>query len=537
MTQEKEQKPTAKQKRAANKEALARFALSNLWSRLPLSFPLDPDLPPSPKPRYRSQYRYLGPEDLDDPQALDTLSPFDITLRLIDYSNLERLLAAHIYVSSAKGQVAFHPVSMFLLRVYRRERNLSRHETLRILKSQEGRELCRWLGFEEEFPSESGFRYFEGQISPELQLEIDALLFDCLYQAGFLPTRPDQEKKVSLTFDGMLHEARSRMRCAQVTESCYQPVPRPCPAKEKGKQGCDCTEPDCAQACHHSTSLDPEARLIVYSGNNKRPKDNPNTPAQEKDKKPSRGRLVYGYYSYAGQMLDDELATYWILPAAFGPATTDDRTLFPDNFAYLQRRFPWMEIGEVIIDAGAGYQCCLDPIWEAGALRLVDIRAAQGDNDPEVQLARGYNDKGYPLCPFGYVMHSNGHDYRRRLTKWRCAKTCLKNPERPVPDCDYLKDQYKHGYTTTVGRTHADGTVRLAREIPYGSPAWKKRYHRRNSSESRNSVQERLGLKHLPVHGSSRSYSQVLLGDFVATQRTLVRLVREATMLLQDQAA
>jgi hypothetical protein len=125
---------------------------------------------------------------------------------------------------------------MFLLRVYRRERNLSRHETLRILKSEDGHQLRRWLGFEEEFPSESGFRYFEGQISPELQLEIDALLFDLLYQAGFLPTRPDQEEKVSLSFDGMLHEARSRMRCAQVSESCYQPAPRPCPAQEKDKR-------------------------------------------------------------------------------------------------------------------------------------------------------------------------------------------------------------------------------------------------------------------------------------------------------------
>ena len=107
MTQK--QKPTAIQKRADNQEALARFALSNLWSSLPLTFPLDPDLPPSPKPRYRSQYRYLGPEDLDDPQTLETLSSFDIALRLIDYSNLERPLAAHIYyVASAKGQVPFH---------------------------------------------------------------------------------------------------------------------------------------------------------------------------------------------------------------------------------------------------------------------------------------------------------------------------------------------------------------------------------------------------------------------------------------------
>ncbi|MBC8263382.1 MAG: hypothetical protein H8E47_04575 [Anaerolineales bacterium] len=268
---------------------------------------------------------------MDDPQTLDTLSPFDLALRLIDYSNLERPLAAHIYIASAKGQVPFHPVSMLLLRVYRRERNLSRHETLRILESEDGRELRRRLGFEKRrFP---------------------------LNRAS----------------------ATSRARSAQ--------------------------------------------------------------------------------------------------------------------------SYNWMEIGEVIIDAGAGYQCCLDLIWEAGALRLVDIRADRRDKNPEVQLARGYDDKGYPLCPFGYVMHSNGHDYRRRLTKWRCAKACLKNPERPVPDCDYLNEKYKHGYTTTVGRTHADGTVRLAREMPYGSPAWKKRYNRRNSSESRNSVQERLGLKRLQCMG------------------------------------
>lgn len=536
MTQQKERKPTAQQKRAANPEALARFTLPNLEPALPLSFPLHPDLPSSPKPRYRSQYRYLGPDGLDAPHTLNTLSGFDVALRLIDYANLERLLAAHIYVSSAKGQIPFHPVSMYLLRVYRRTHNLTRRETLRVLKSDEGHQLRQRLGFQDEFPSESGFRYFEGQIEPELQLEINALLFDLLYLAGLLPTQPDQEKKASITFDGMLHEARSRMCCAHVTHSCYQPAPRLCPAKEKGKQGCDCTEPDCAQVCHHSTPLDPEARLVFYSGNNKHPRHNPNAPTQHQDRKPSRGRWVYGYYSYAAQLLDDELATYWILPAAFGSATTTDRTLFPHNFAYLQRRFPWLKIGEVIIDSGAGYSCCLDPIWDAGALRLVDIRADKRDKDPAVQLARGYDHRGYPFCPFGYGMHSNGYDYQRRLTKWRCAKACLKNQECSVPDCDYLNDNYKHGYTTTVGRTHADGSVRLAREIPYGSPAWDKRYNRRNSSESRNSVQTRLGLKRLPVHGLPPGFSQVVLGDFVALQLTLVRLFREATLLLADQA-
>ena len=241
--------------------------------------------------------------------------------------------------------------------------------------------------------------------------------------------------------------------------------------------------------------------------------------------------MVYGHYSYAGQLLDDVLATYWILPTAFGSATSGDQTLFPDNFAYFQRRFPWLKVGEVLADAGACEQTCLDAIWDAGALRMVDICAHKSDDDPDIQLARGYDQNGYPLCPFGYVLHSNGYDSRRRRAKWRCAKRCQHDLRNPGTQCGYLKTNCKHGYTTTVGRTHIDGSVRLAREIPYGSPAWKERYGRRNSAESRNSLLERLGLKRMPVHGLASGHVTVLQGDFVANLRTLVRLIREATAL------
>jgi hypothetical protein len=47
--------------------------------------------------------------------------------------------------------------------------------------------------------------------------------------------------------------------------------------------------------------------------------------------------------------------------------------------------------------------------------------------------------------------------------------------------------------------------------------------------ESRNSVLERLGLKRMPVHGRNACHVTVLQADFVANQRTLVRLIREAT--------
>lgn len=522
-------KPTASAKRAHNLETLAPFALVTLKQKLPLVFPRALDLSPSPKPRYRSAYRYLGCDDLNE-ETLETFSPFEIAVRLFDYSRLEPLLAASIYVASAKGQVPFHPVSMYLLSVYRRERDLSRPELLRILRHPaDGQTLRRCTGIQDQFPSESGLRYFEQQLTPELQQEINALQLDVLYQAGLLPVKPDVEQKASLSFDGMLHEARSHMRCSSVKASCYEQAPRPCPARAKGKQGCDCRDEQCAAICRQATPRDPQARFIVYAGDNQRP--SPNTPVQPQERRSRPSRMVYGYYSYAGQLLDDELATYWILPAAFGCATCGDETLLPPNLTYLQARFPWLKIGEVLADAGACEQTCLDAIWNAGALRMVAICAHKSDDDPHIRLARGYDEHGHPLCPLGYVLHSNGYDYRRRRAKWRCARRCQHDSKRPVPQCDYLKAKYKHGYTITVGRTHTDGSVRLAREIPYGSPAWKARYGRRNSAESRNSVLQRLGLKRMPVHGLASCHVTVLQGDFVANQCTLVRLIREATAL------
>lgn len=525
------EKLTAVQKRAQNREALAPFALHTLKPKLPLVFPRDPNLPPSPKPRYRSTYRYRGFDDLNE-ETLETFSSFEIDARLVDYSRLEPLLAAHIYTASAKGQVPFHPVSMYRLILYRRERDLSRHEVLRILRHpQDGRGLRWCTGFEHDFPSESGLRYFEGRLTPELQQEINALQLDMLYQAGLLPVKPGGEEQAMLSFDGMLHEARSHMRCSSVRGSCYEPVPRSCPAQEKGKRGCTCHDEACVEVCRHTTHWDPDARFVVYTGNNKRARTSPNTPNQPQDRRSRVHRMVYGYYSYAGQLHDEGLSTYWILPGGFGAATCGDGALFPNNFVYLQARFRWLAPGEVIADAGICEQTCLDVIWESGALRIVDIRAHPADDDPDVRLARGYDQNGHPLCPFGYVLHSNGYDYGRRRAKWRCAKQCRSDPENRVPQCDYLTADYKHGYTVTVGRAHADGTVRLAREIPYGSPAWKERYSRRNSAESRNSVLERLGLKRMPVHGLASCHVTVLQGDFVANQRTLVRLICQATAL------
>lgn len=520
---------TASQKRAANPDFIKTFELSALKDRLPFPFPVPQDLLPSPKGRYRSRYRYLGYEDLLLPGILATLTLFEIALRLIDFSPLRDYLAQFYYVQSAKGQAPFDPVSLFLCICLRRELNLSWRALAKLLAGEHGAGWRRLFGFQEGLtPSASGLRYFFNTVGPEVFDELCPLFTDLLHQADLLPkhsTFPGDppHRGLTISHDLMLHEARSNMKCAHITDSCYQPTPRPCPAKEAGKEGCEYTDEACAEACRRATPLDMEARYIHYEGRNKE--------ADLPTKHDSQGRDVYGYASNPDRLLDDRFACAWTIRTGLHPANADERELFPESFAYLQARFPYLDIGEVLADAALGFQCCLDPIWEAGALRMVDIRADKNDQDPETQLRRGYNEKGHPLCIHGYKMSPNGHDYQRRRTKWACKNSCLKDPKCPGPDCPYLAPEHKHGQVVNVGRTLPDGSVRLAREVPYGSPNWKKRYGRRSLSESRNGSQERMGLKRLPNFGLPRNRKDVAVGDFLDNLHTLGRLVQEATAL------
>jgi hypothetical protein len=518
---------TAAEKRAMHPLFRSTFSLAALRAKLPLRFPVPEHTPPSPKQEYRSHYRYLGAADLADLQTLRQLTPFEITLRLIDFSPLRDLLAKDYYRPSQRGQRPFDPVSLFLALCLRREQDLSWRALQKLLAAEHGAGWRRLFGFDEGVtPSEAGLRYFCHTIGDQLFAELCPLFADLLHQAALLPehsTFPGDspERGVTLSHDLMLHPARSRMKCAYVTARCYDPAPRPCPAQEAGQEGCDCTSPSCAHRCRLTTPLDQEARYIHYQGGHK----NADLP----DSKERPGRHLYGYASTADRLLDDRFACAWTLRSSLYPANQDERSLFPATFASLRSRLPWLQIGEVLADAALGFQECLDPIWQAGALRMVDIRAAPTDQDTEIKRQRGYDERGYPLCSLGYIMSPNGYDYQRRRHKWRCAHACRKDLAHPPPLCPYLST--KHGQVLNVGRTLPDGSVRLAREVPYASSTWKKRYARRNSSESRNGGQEGMNLKRLPGFGLMHGLREVLLGDFLQNLRTLGRLVGEATLL------
>ena len=532
--------PSAARKRAEHPDFVATFSVPALQERIPLRFPVPEEVSPSPKRRYRSAYRYLGYDDLLDPTLLAYLTEFEAALRLIDFSPLRNYLAQYAYKQSAKGQTPFDPVSLFLCVCLRRELDCGWRRLAKLLAGEHGAGWRRFFGFREGItPTASGLRYFFDTVGKGLFDELCPLFTDLLLQADLLPehsTFADDPPRrgVSISHDIMLHHARSNMRCSKVTDTCYQPTPRPCPAQEAGQEGCDCSSPTCALVCRRATPADQEARYIHYSGRNKKA----DLPAGQgnKDAQSEKGRHVYGYASNPDRILDDRFACAWTMRTDLHPANVDERDLFPRSFAKLRARFNYLEIGEFLADAALGYQCCLDPIWEAGALRMVDIRAAAGDDELTTQLRRGYNEKGHPLCIHGYVMSPHGHDYDRRRSKWRCEKACLRvqhtDPEPgPPPQCPYQQPPYKHGQVINVARTLPDGCVRLAREVPYDSPAWKKRYGRRSLSESRNGLLENMGLKRLPSSGLDRDFKEVVIGDWLGNLHTLGRLVLEATSL------
>jgi hypothetical protein len=94
----------ASRKRAAHPDFVPTFSLGALQERLPLRFPVPANVCPSPKRRYRSEYRYLGYADLACPDQLADLTLFEIALRLIDFSSLrDYLRPGHKSISRTRG--------------------------------------------------------------------------------------------------------------------------------------------------------------------------------------------------------------------------------------------------------------------------------------------------------------------------------------------------------------------------------------------------------------------------------------------------
>ncbi len=476
--------------RAQDPTFVTQCSLDGLRDRLPLRWPAPPDTPPSPKKRYRSHYLYLGWEDLEDLTAWEHLSDFDLLLRLVDYTPLRPVLAQLLGWTSARGQVPFDPISIFLLTGWQITNQWSRAKTLRNLRKPRYADYAQHFGFEDGvFPTEGGLRYWlttigQNSTSEETVLvDEDGLIEVAIQRLNQLLAQsvalfveadllsPEALKKALICPDGMIHDAASRMRCSSVTDTCYQPTPpdtpRPCPAKEKGRQGCNCDTTACARVCRYATPRDPKARFVYYSGSN-RTTDNPNQSTDPAQAKKKRGKARFGYRTIPLQLPDPIRRFSLVLLDDFLPANEREENPATALLLQLPIFYPDLEIDAVAGDAGLGYDIFLHTVYaKLHARRVVDLRAHQTDQDKTLWPLRGYDDKGRPICPFGYALKANGFDFSRQrhkhvlsLTKDGPASTLaavtlplsppVEGATYPPNECPYLARPY--GQLINVGR-------------------------------------------------------------------------------------
>ena len=552
---------------------VATFRWDTVRPLLPLRLVVAPTQPtagpdqPAPlpvwQPRYcRSHYVWLPPEETlgPSPAAWQGLDDFDLILRLFDCSAWRPILGQRF--ASQYGPPPFDPVSLGLAWLLARWRGWSWPQLVTELRSPErGSGYVRRLGFRpDDLPSVSGFRMALNATPPAWVLQCADSLALSLLAYGLLPSHATfphdpPERGVSIALDSQLVAARSHMRCRHMNADCFQPpAARHCAARTAGQDGCACDTAACQDQCRLATPRDPEAAYVYYKGSNQPPGAPPpaagaaaSTPVTGPT---GRGKHHFGYKSKAFNVLDDRLFTYWPLPGPYAAADRNDHLQTVPGFQELRRRFPTLGIGEVSADAGEGYDAILTYVHDdLRALRLIDQRAAKDDAAPLTCLRRGYDAQGVPLCPHGYRLAFNGHDYARGDSKWACRQRCRRQlrpdirppnaqpePAEPaqqdpaIAACPYRDPTQPVGRVIRVGLTLPDGSIRLARDLPVASPSYQLRQGRQSYAESRNAGQARRQLKRSPWYGLPNSAKATCLGDILLLAGNVARFVREATL-------
>ena len=532
---------------------------------LPLKLSTPGDPPPWRERWCRSHYRWLPSDDLHSSanpsassgEALVGLDAFDLTLRLFDFTPWRPYFARRL--KSQFGPPPFDPLSLGLTFFLAVHRQWDWARLLSELRSKErGRGYCQRLGFDlDDLPGESTLRTALSNTQLEWLADCQTSLVQGLMAYGLIPTQSTfpgdpPERGVSLSTDCQLVQSRSHQNCRHQTPACSLPgLPRPCPAHQKGKDGCACDTDACRGHCRFATPRDPDAAYVYYSGSN-RPGPNPNAPQTQGPNQEtvarSNGKHHYGYKSKAFNIVDDRLFLFWPLTGPCTPANVNDHLLTLPGLKALRLRFPTLKIGELLGDAGEGYDQVLRYVHhDLHALRTIRLLRLDGDDQPLTCLKRGYDHNGNPLCPLAYRLYPNGHDYERGTTKWVCHQKCLhqSDPDIALPQaetlphqpsaipprqaCQFTDPDHPLGYSLTTGLTLPDGCIRLARDLQVGSQAWKLRIGRQSYAESRNAIQQQRGVKRSPWFGLQNTAKAMLISDTLSLAFNLARLISEAS--------
>jgi len=528
---------------------VATFGWESIRPHLPLPLPTPGAAPDWCGRVCRSYYHWLGIEDLPSSAEVLGLDEFDLMLRLFDFSPWRPYFGQRF--RSQYGPPAFDPLSLGLSMFLAHYQSWDWVRLLQELNSSvRGQEYCCRLGFDRaDLPAASTFRMAFGQTQLDWFTACQDSLVQGLMACQLIPTHSTfpgdpLDQGVSLSTDCQLIASRSRMQCSHQVPACSQPASeRNCPARLAGREGCACDTPACFEHCRFATWRDPQAAYVYYTGTNQ-PGPNPNTPKKPKQQASTpHGKHHFGYKSKAFNIIDDRLFLIWPLTGPCSPANRNDHLLTIPGLTQLRQRFPSLKVGEVLGDAGEGFDEILRFVHDdLQALRTIRLRHADGDDLALTCLQRGYDHNGVPLCPHGYLLSSNGHDYQRHATKWVCHRKCSHQPDPDIPGaephssrtaCPFANPDPDHaprlGFSLSTSLCLPDGSIRLARDMQVGSDTWFLRMGRQSYAESRNATQARRHLKRSPSFGLSNTAKSMIISDTLSLAFNLTRLIFEAT--------
>jgi hypothetical protein len=148
------------------------------------------------------------------------------------------------------------------------------------------------------------------------------------------------------------------------------------------------------------------------------------------------------------------------LVTLISPANESDQDFVVVLIEELIARYPYLQVAYIILDRGYDAEEIHHDIYEFFNIIPVIIRK-------KMVYPKGITPEGYPLCPFGFPMKRRGIEYQQRRTKYACFKLCTKSGQPLLFHCDYIKEQYKHGFTC---RTYfSDGYRKYGPALPHSS--------------------------------------------------------------------
>jgi len=121
-------------------------------------------------------------------------------------------------------------------------------------------------------------------------------------------------------------------------------------------------------------------------------------------------------------------------------ANKHDQTFILVLIEELVARYPNFEFSYIILDRGYDTEEIHHDIYEFFGITPIIIRK-------KMVYPKGLTKDGYPLCPGGFAMKPRGIEYKQKRTKYACFKVCKRSKQLLMFPCDYIKEQYKFGYS------------------------------------------------------------------------------------------